>query len=133
MRLHFKEEPKEWRKAALLSLIGPSVLIGILRWRHVVSWNGVAVALALAALVALCAWLRPRWFRGYYRFTTWLGFHIIQFIGKAVLVAIFFLFLTPLGWILRLAGKDLLQLKSKPDLKTFWQPAKPDGSLDRMY
>ena len=80
MRLHFKEEPKEWRKAALLSLIGPSVLIGILRWRHVVSWNGVAVALALAALVALCAWLRPRWFRGYYRFTTWLGFHIIQFI-----------------------------------------------------
>jgi hypothetical protein len=114
MRLHFKEDPREWRKAALLSLIGPSVLVGILRWRAVVSWTFLGAALALFALVALCAWVRPRWFRRY-------------------LTTVFFLILTPLGWMLRLSGKDLLQLKSPRDKKTFWQSARQDGSLDRMY
>ena len=37
MRLHFKEDPKEWRKVALLGLIGPAVILGILRYRGVVS------------------------------------------------------------------------------------------------
>jgi hypothetical protein len=133
MKLHFKEDPREWRKAALLSLIGPSVLIGILRWRGVVSWTFLGGALALFALVALCAWVRPRWFRRYYRFGTWLGFHTIQIFGKTVLTAVFFLILTPLGWMLRLSGKDLLQLKPPRDKKTFWQPARQDGSLDQMY
>ena len=133
MRLHFKEDPKEWRKAALLGLIGPAAITGILRWRGVVSTTCLVAALAVIALVALCAWVRPRWFRGYYRFTTRLGFYIIQIIGKVVLAALFFLILTPFGWILRLLGKDFLQLKSPRNQKTFWQPARQDGSLDSIF
>jgi hypothetical protein len=133
MRLHFKEDPREWRKAALLGLIGPAAIIGILRWRGVVSGAGLVAALALIALAALCAWVRPRWFRGYYRFTTRLGFYTIQVFGKIVLAALFFLVLTPFGWIMRLLGKDLLQLKSPRNQRTFWQPARQDGSLDRMF
>lgn len=133
MRLHFKEDPGEWRKTALLGLIGPAVIIGILRWRGVVSNAGLAAALALIALTALCARTRPRWFRGYYRFMTRLGFYTFQILSKVVLAALFFLILTPFGWILRLFGKDLLQLKSPQDKQTFWQPARKDGSLDRMY
>jgi hypothetical protein len=133
MRLHFKEDPKEWRKAALLGLIGPAAIIGILRWRGVVSTTCLAAALALIALAALCAWVRPRWFRGYYRFTTRLGFYIIQVLGRVVLAALFFVILTPFGWIMRLLGKDLLQLKSPRDKQTFWQTARRDGSLDRMF
>jgi hypothetical protein len=133
MRLHLKEDPKEWRKAALLGLIGPAAIIGILRWRGVVSDTGLAAALTLIALAALCAWVRPRWFRGYYRFTTRLGFYTIQVFGKIVLAALFLLILTPFGWILRRLGKDFLQLKSPRDQRTFWQPARQDGSLDRMF
>ncbi|HZM06030.1 MAG TPA: hypothetical protein VFC44_23770 [Candidatus Saccharimonadales bacterium] len=133
MRLHFKEDPKEWRKAVLLGLIGPGVIIGILRWRGMVSTTFLAAALTLMVLVALCACMRPGWFRSYYRFTTWLGFCIIQVLGKIVLTAFFFLILTPFGWILRILGKDLLQLKSPQERQTFWQKARQDGSLDRMY
>ena len=133
MRLHFKEDPREWRKAALLGLIGPAAIIGILRWRGMVSGAGLAAALALLALAALCAWVRPRWFRGYYRFTTRLGFYIIQVLGRVVLAALFFVILTPFGWIMRLLGKDLLQLKSPWDKQTFWQTARQDGSLDSMF
>jgi hypothetical protein len=133
MRLHFKEDPKEWRKTALLGLIGPAAIFGILRYRRVVSNTGLLAALAVIALVALCAWMRPRWFRGYYRFMTRLGFYIIQVLGKVVLAALFFVILTPFGWILRLSGKDFLQLKSPRDKQTFWQTARQDGSLDRMF
>lgn len=133
MRLHFKEDPREWRKAALLGLIGPAAIIGILRYRGMVSGTCLAAALALIALAALGAWVRPRWFRGYYRFTTRLGFYAIQTFGRVVLAALFFVILTPFGWILRLSGKDLLQLKSPRDRQTFWQPARQDGSLDSMF
>lgn len=133
MRLHFKENPREWRKAVWLGLIGPAVLFGILRWRGVVSVTFLAVALALMALTALCAWVRPRWFRGYYRFTTRLGFYVIQILGRVVLLALFLLILTPFGWILRLMGKDFLQLKPPRDKETFWQKARQDGSLDSMF
>jgi hypothetical protein len=133
MRLHLKEDPKEWRKAGLLGLIGPAVIFGVLRYRGAISRTLLGVALVGIALAALCAWSRPRWFRGYYRFTATLGFYLIQIFGKVVLAAFFFLILTPLGWIMRLFGKDFLQLKSPRDKRTFWHPTRQDGSLDSMY
>lgn len=75
----------------------------------------------------------PRWFRGYYRFGTRVGFFAIQLFGKLVLMAIFLLILTPLGWMLRLAGKDLLQLEMRREQQSCWQPARQEGSLDRMF
>ena len=133
MRLHFKEDPREWRKAALLGLIGPAAILGFLRYRGTVSTACLAAALALIALAALGAWVRPRWFRGYYRFTNRLGFYAIEVLGRVVLAALFFLILTPFGCVMRLFGKDLLQLKAPRDKKTFWQTARQDGSLDSMF
>ena len=133
MRLRLKEDPKEWRKAALLGLIGPVLLTGILRWRGVVGWTSMAGAFALIALVALCAWGRPRWFRGYYRFTTRFGFYSAQILGRVALVVIFVVIVTPFGWVLRLSGRDFLGLKSPRDPQTYWQKARQDGSLDRMF
>jgi hypothetical protein len=133
MRVHFKEDPGEWRKVTLLGLIGPAAIIGLLCYRGVVSIAGLVVALALIALVALCAWMRPRWFRGYYRFTIRIGFHTFQVLGRVVLAAFFFVVLTPFGWTMRFFGKDFLQLNSPRDRQTFWQSSRRDGSLDRMF
>src|SRR5476649_2234487 len=108
MRLYFKEDPKEWRKTVWFGMIGPTVIIGILRWRGVVSVAFLVAAVVLIALTALCAWLRPRWFRGYYRFTTRLGFYTMQVLGRVVLAVFFILILTPFGCVLRLLGKDFL-------------------------
>jgi hypothetical protein len=133
MRLHLKEDPKEWRKAALLGLIGPTVIVSILRYKDIVSTTFLIVVLASLALVAICALTRPRWFRGYYRLMTRVGFYIIQFIGKIVLTVIFLVVLTPFGFILRILGKDFLELKSPQEKQTFWHKAKQDSSLDNMF
>lgn len=133
MRLRFKEDPKEWRKAALFRLVGPAVITSVMRWFGVVSATTLAAVLTLIALAALCACLRPRWFRSFYRFTTRLEFYVMQIMGSIALVAVFFLILTPIGWFMRLSGKDFLQLKSPRDKQTFWQTARPDSSLDDMF
>ena len=93
----------------------------------------LAVTLALFALIALCACVRPRWFRGYYRLATRLGFYTVQIFGKLVLAAVFCFVLTPFGWIMRLAGKDLLQLKSPPRPANVLASGQQNGSLDSLY
>ena len=77
--------------------------------------------------------LQPRWFRGWYRFSLRLGFALSQFIGRAVLLALFLLMVTPLGWVLRLAGKDPLQLKRPAEARTFWHQARDCSPLERLF
>jgi hypothetical protein len=43
---------------------------------------------------------------------------------------VFFAAVTPTAWIMRLRGKDLLSLRRRPDLKSYWitrQPARPES------
>jgi hypothetical protein len=84
-------------------------------------------------VVVLCALVQPRWFRGYYRFSLRLGFYLSQFIGRCVLFVFFVLIVTPLGWMLRLAGKDPLQLKRPRGATTYWHQAKDCSPLDRLF
>lgn len=133
MKLNLKEEPKEWRKSALLTALGLAILSTVLRWRYVLpakTWYAVLGALAVAMM---CAWLQPRWFRGYYRFSTRWGFTLSQFAGRGVLLGLFLLVVTPLGWVLRLAGKDPLQLKRPPDARSYWHPTKDCSPLERLF
>jgi hypothetical protein len=133
MRLNLKEDPKAWRKQALLTALGISMISVILLWRHVLSSKVCGGILAVSVPAAICALIRPRWFRGYYRLSMRLGFYFSQFIGHVVLAVLFFLVVTPLGFILRLAGKDPLQIKRPQDTSTYWKPGKEFGPLDRLF
>ena len=93
----------------------------------------LACAAGVLAVVAVGALLQPRWCRGWYRLSLRLGFYSSQFIGRGVLALLFIFILTPLGLVLRLAGKDPLQLKRPRDAVTCWHPAKNSGPLDRLF
>lgn len=133
MKLNLKDEPKEWRKSALLAVLGLALISFVLRWRHVLANKTWLAILAALAVVALAALMQPRWFRGYHRFSMRLGFVLSQFFGRVALVFFFIFILTPVGFILRLAGKDPLQLKRPANADTFWQTAKDPGPLDRLF
>jgi len=83
--------------------------------------------------VAICAVLQPRWFRGWYRLSLRLGFYSSQFIGRCVLAVFFIFILTPLGFVLRLIGKDPLQLKRPHNVATYWHQARDCNPLDRLF
>jgi Saxitoxin biosynthesis operon protein SxtJ len=133
MKLFFKEDPDEWRKSVLLTALGLALLSSLLRWRKYLSENHWCVLLIMFAVVALCAILRPRWFRGWYRFSLRLGFYSGQMIGHCVLALFFIFIITPLGFAMRLTGKDTLQLKHPPDAKTYWHQARDSNPLDRLF
>jgi len=133
MKLNFKEDPKEWRKSALLTALGLALLSSVLRWRKHLPPHLWLAALAVLAVAAICAVLQPRWFRGWYRLSLRLGFYSSQFIGRCVLLLFFIFLITPLGFVLRLAGKDSLQLRRRPGSTTYWQPSKAASPLDRLF
>jgi hypothetical protein len=62
-----------------------------------------------------------------------VGFHVGQVVGKVILGVLFVLVVTPLGMVLRLAGKDLLRLRRDPKVASHWQPARPASQLDRQF
>ena len=133
MKPNLKDEPKEWRKSALMAALGLAILSSLLRWRHVLTDRTWFALLALFGVIALCAIGRPRWFRGYHRFSMKLGLVLSRFIGRLLLVLFFFLILTPVGLILRLVGKDALQLKPRRGTTTYWQTARDYNPLDRLF
>lgn len=133
MKLHYKEDPKEWRKSTLLTALGLAIISSLLRWRRhlpATVWGGLLTGLAVVALAAM---LQPRWFRGWYRLSLRLGFYSSQFIGRCVLLFFFIFVITPVGIVLRLAGKDPLQLKRPADTTTFWHRTKDCTPLDRLF
>ncbi len=133
MRLTLKEEPREWAKFTLGTAVALAVLSLLLRWRGVLPTRGLAAALAIAALLGLACLLRPRWFRAYYRAGLTLSYRIGQALGQVWLALFFLLVLTPIGLLLRAWGKDLLRLRRRPEAESYWEPARNESPLDRMF
>lgn len=133
MKVRLKEDPREWRKNTLLTASALAVLSSLLRWRgHLGLHVWMALLLVLAG-VALAACAQPRWFRGYYRLSTRVGFWLSQVLARILLGAIFLFLLTPLGLLLRLLGKDPLALKRSRSVATYWRQARESGPLDRLF
>jgi hypothetical protein len=77
-------------------------------------------ALGIAAVFAAVAVGRPQMLHPLNR--AWLAFGRLlhRVVSPLVMGMIFFLCVTPTGWIMRLRGKDLLARKRRPDLSTYW-------------
>jgi hypothetical protein len=133
MKIKFKEDPRAWRQSTLLSALGLLILSSLLRWRHVLAPRTWTAVVAVLAALAIVVWVRPQWFRGYYRFSTWAGFWSSQCVARLALVLLFIVVIVPASLVLRLLGKDALHLKRLNGTATYWRPAKPGGSLDRLF
>ncbi len=121
------------RFGALFSVL--FVLIGLapLLHRGQVRWWSIAIALlfCLATLLApkLLAPVNRLWFR--------FGLILHRIVSPLMMAVIFYGVITPVGLILRLAGKDLLRLKRNRASVSYWIPREPRGpapdGFPRMY
>jgi hypothetical protein len=133
MKLKLKDEPKEWRKSTLLTIFGLVLMSLFLHWRGFLRDKIFFSALIVVAVVAVASLFRPRWFRGYHRLSMRMRLAISQFIGYAALILFFIFALTPIGLILRLLGKDILQLKAPPGATTYWRTGRDSSPLGRLF
>jgi hypothetical protein len=133
MRLKLKENPREWRNFAFLCSALFLVLTAVFYFRGFLPGPVAFSLVTLAALSLVTAALHPRLFRPLYRCMMRVSFRIGQTLGKVILGAVYLFVVTPLGLLLRLTGKDLLELKRSPHKSTYWKPAKPAGRLEDLF
>ena len=129
--VNWRPDARELRRFAVAMLIGFTVLGLLSVWRgwgitttSVVLWSAGAV-LAIAAFI-------PGLGRVAY-LTVYLPTSIIGYVVSNVILALmFFLIITPLGILLRLMGKDVLQQRRQKN-STQWTPVKGVKTEDSYY
>lgn len=133
MQIKLSENPRDWRKFVIQACGIFALWFGILGWRKLIDLQYWPFVLGSLLLIGVAAWIRPEWFRGVYRSgmmaSGWLG----ERVGQVLLTVIYFLFVVPLGWALRLAGYDPLDRRKPPGKTSYWQTTSNPGKLDRMY
>ena len=85
-------------------------------------------ALVIAAAFTLVALIRPQVLHPLNRAWLALGKLMHRIVSPVVMGALFFLCVTPTAYVMRMRGKDLLSLKRRPDLKSYWIDREPSSS-----
>ena len=62
-----------------------------------------------------------------------LGELLGRIIAPVVMFAIFFLIVTPIGLLMKLLGKDIINLKFNKKIKSYWVPRKAIKSMKRQF
>ena len=119
---------RELRRFGLV-MTAPLLIIGC-----VLIWRGREVGpyfVGLAVLFLLAALSFPTVLRPVER--VWMALaRVLSVIMTYVILAVtFFLVITPMGLILRILGKDLLQKKFESKKSSYWIPVEPDGPCSR--
>jgi len=130
---HVKWQPdaRELRRFAIAMLVGFFVLGALSAWRAKGIGTGSIVLWSSGALLAVAA-LVPKLGRIAY-LAVYLPTSIIGYVvSNVMLTLMFFLVITPLGMILKLMGKDLLQQR-RPRRTTQWTPVKETKTEDSYY
>jgi hypothetical protein len=100
-----------------------------LYWRkHVPIWSVLSAAAALFFLAA--GFLTPQILRPLN--LVWLKFGLIlhKIVNPIVMGLLFYVVFTPMGFIMRLAGKDLLSLKRDSAASTYWTPRQTTSEIE---
>jgi hypothetical protein len=84
-------------------------------------------ALAVGAAFALVAISRPVLLAQLNRWWTKLGLLLGRIVSPIALGLLFFLAISPIALIMRLAGKDPLLLKRDGGIASYWRPREPPG------
>ena len=129
--VNWRPDARELRRFAVAMLIGFTILGLLSVWRawgistaSIIFWSAGAV-LAIAALI-------PGLGRIAY-LAVYLPTSIIGYVVSNVILALmFFLVITPLGILLKLMGKDVLQQRKQKN-STQWTPIKGVKTEDSYY
>ena len=128
MELFKKKSVKELRRFGFSFGAVMSVLGGLLLWRG----RGAGPwLLGLAGFALLSALLAPRLLQPLEMVLAAILRAIMTVVTYVVLTLSFFLVFTPIGLLMKLFGKDLLDRRFPTDEKSYWVPVEVDGPTTR--
>ncbi len=87
----------------------------------------------LIALFGLTAIIKPSWLFYVDKFWSWLGETLGKIMTPVIMGLIYYLVITPIGLIMRIAGKDLLDQRIDKNASSYWIKADSMGSGSRYF
>ena len=113
------------------------VLIGV--WPFLFDWGAFEKlrwwSLAIAGVLLAVALFLPSILAPANRLWMLFGLLLHKIVSPIILGAMFFVALTPVALIMRLRGKDLLNLKMQPESRSYWLERNDDvpGSMSNQF
>ena len=122
-----REQHVEGSSDRTFGLVFAGVFLLIAGWPLI---HGEAVrwwSVGISAVFALVAFIRPTLLAELNRL--WMKFGILlgKIVSPIALGILFYIVITPIGLMIRVAGKDPLRLKFDPEADSYWIPREPPG------
>jgi len=95
-------------------------------WHKGFSSGWVEAFLGLALAFLICTLVAPKVLRPLNKAWYQLGLILGRFVSPIVLGILFFIVITPVAFVMRLAGRDALLLKNR-NVDSYWIDRKPPG------
>ena len=129
IEMNWRPSCRDLRMFAVVQLIVSAIIAWLLHRR--LGWDTAAVGLMGLAIVGLIVGLwSPQWIRPLYLAWIVAGFPIGWVNAHVLLAVIYYCVFTPIGFLLKLSGRDPLQLKPRADATSYWcvRPEPPEST-----
>ncbi len=131
LEIKWKPSNVDLRIFAVIQIVVACIAAWILHGRF--QWDSIAIGLLAISTCALIAGLAvPQSIRPLYLLWMVAGFPIGWCVSHALLVIVYFGVITPVALMLRLRGRNGLQLKRQPDATTYWS-SRPEPNEPTRY
>ncbi|MGF7077167.1 SxtJ family membrane protein [Mucilaginibacter sp. 3215] len=108
-------------------LVAGGACLLMVAWQYFVHYHAIVWLLAIGILLMLSALIIPQILNPLRLVWDRIG-HVLAVINTAIILfLLYFLIITPVGVIMRLFGKNGLDLKFERSAATYWKPVKTTG------
>jgi hypothetical protein len=141
VEMNLRPDARTLRQFGWIALVGFG-LLALLAWQGWVAFGYLevgtreTVAMVLAALAAISALFSLVWPKAnlpIYVGLTVLAFPIGFVLSYVIMATLFYLVIAPVGFGLRLVGKDPMDRRLLPTAKTYWLDARPERPRESYF
>jgi hypothetical protein len=133
IEINWNPDKKQLRSFGLIALIATALISIILYFVKGVSIHWVAAIFGLGFIIFISSRISLKLTKLFYLTLTAVTIPIGFAVSFLVLAIFYFLLITPLSFIFRLAGRDLLNRKFDPDINSYWVAHNQPEGFDRYF
>ncbi len=130
--INWSPSRKELRVFSLL-LIGCGAIVGGVLYQRLESQTPSVSVLLAAITIGIIGLVVPALVRPVYVVWMGLAFPIGWTVSHVMMLAVYFLVLTPIGVVVRLCGRDPMQRRFDREAKSYWLPRSQRKDLKNYF
>jgi hypothetical protein len=128
------EKKRKFARSLIIGLPALAVFFSLVAWFGLHTWKPIFLWLGLIGfLLGVVLWLLPSIAQPFYVVWYFIACSMGFVIGNILLIAFYYIIVTPIGLILRGFGKLSLQKSFNKSASTYWRDVEKKLDLQRYY